>query len=525
MDRQSDFWHSGALVNAELATRMADILAYILDLDGVITDTASVHAKAWKQTFDGFLESRARSSGEDFRPFDEFDDYRRYVDGRPRYDGVRSFLESRGIDLVEGSPSDDPSRDTVHGLGNRKNEIFQDLLTRDDVEVYEDAVRAVKSWKHRGRKVAVVSSSRNCGDVLEAAGLKDTFEIRVDGNTLQELGLPGKPAPDAFLEAARRLGVAPERAAIFEDAVSGVEAGRSGNFAVVVGVDRSGDAEKALRDHGADIVVRSFAELDSPILLSKDQCLEVLRRRLERRRGLALFLDYDGTLTPIVSNPDDAVLSNSMRRVLESLAARLPVAVVSGRDRADVERRVGIPEIYYAGSHGFDISGPAGFREEHEGGESCIPSLDEAEAELSERLDGPRLERKRFALAIHYRNLPDKDVPDIERAVQEVVSRFPDLRMTGGKKIFELRPALDWNKGKAVLWILGALGLSLDETLPVYIGDDVTDEDAFRALAEDGFGLCVGECSKDTAARGSLEDVSEVESFLSELSTLPELVQ
>ncbi len=233
------------------------IEAYLFDMDGVLTDTASVHATAWKQMFDAFLKSR---DGDDFRPFDRSADYDRYVDGKPRYDGVRSFLESRGITLPQGSPNDKPDAETIDGLGNRKNEIVLKLIHDDGVKAYPGSVRLLDALRVAGTKMAVVSSSANAHDVLKAAGLDDRFDTVIDGHAVEDRGLAGKPAPDTYLAGARALGVPAAKAAVFEDALSGVEAGRAGKFGLVVGVDRVGQA-KALKEHGADVVVQDLAEL------------------------------------------------------------------------------------------------------------------------------------------------------------------------------------------------------------------------------------------------------------------------
>jgi beta-phosphoglucomutase family hydrolase len=239
------------------------IRACLFDLDGVLTQTARVHAAAWKEMFDAFLRGRAGRIGESFVPFDPVADYTEYVDGKPRYDGVRSFLASREIQLPEGDPTDPPSAETVCGLGNRKNELVLALLKRDGVQVYDGSVRYVRAVRDAGLHRAVVSASANCRDVLEAAGIADLFEVVVDGIVLVREHLKGKPAPDTFLFAARALDVDAKQAAVFEDALAGVEAGRAGDFHFVVGVDRVGQAE-ALRTHGADVVVRDLAELLDP---------------------------------------------------------------------------------------------------------------------------------------------------------------------------------------------------------------------------------------------------------------------
>ncbi len=232
----------------------------LFDLDGVLTKTAKVHAAAWKEMFDDFLRERAQQTGGPNAAFDPVTDYDEYVDGKPRADGTRSFLASRGIELPEGQPDDPPDALTVHGLGNRKNEIVLRRIREDGVEAYPGSVRYVQAVRAAGLPRAVVSSSANCRDVLVAAGIEDLFDARIDGVVAEQEHLRGKPAPDTFLAGARALGLRPNAAVVFEDALAGVAAGRAGGFGFVVGVDRVGQAE-ALKQHGADIVVTDLAEL------------------------------------------------------------------------------------------------------------------------------------------------------------------------------------------------------------------------------------------------------------------------
>jgi len=236
------------------------VRACLFDLDAVLTETAKVHAAAWKEMFDGYLRERAANSGEEFVEFDAVGDYDEYVDGKPRDEGVSSFLDSRGIDLPQGEKTDGPDAETIDGLGNRKNEIVLRMIKDDGVTAYVGSVRYVRAVGERGLARAVVSSSTNCLEVLEAAGIEDLFQERIDGVVADREHLKGKPAPDTFLAGARALGVEPGQAAVFEDALVGVEAGRAGGFACVVGVDRVGQAQE-LREHGADIVVGDLAEL------------------------------------------------------------------------------------------------------------------------------------------------------------------------------------------------------------------------------------------------------------------------
>jgi beta-phosphoglucomutase family hydrolase len=236
------------------------IRACLFDLDGVLTQTAKLHAAAWKKTFDAFLSERAARSGEQLVPFDEVADYDDYVDGKPRAEGVRSFLAARGIELPEGLPSDGPEAETIHGLGNRKNELVLALIHDQGIEAYEGSIRYVRAVRAAGLLRAVVSSSTNTSEVLAAAAIDDLFEVEIDGLVAEREHLQGKPAPDTFLAAARELRVSADRAAVFEDALAGVAAGRAGGFGFVVGVDRVGQGEE-LRRRGADIVVSDLAEL------------------------------------------------------------------------------------------------------------------------------------------------------------------------------------------------------------------------------------------------------------------------
>jgi beta-phosphoglucomutase family hydrolase len=236
------------------------VTACLFDMDGVLTETATVHATAWKQMFDDYLKQRAGQQGEQFVPFDKDKDYDEYVDGKPRYEGVASFLQSRGIKLPQGDPDDPPDKETIDGLGNRKNEIVLKLIHDHGVDPYPGSVRYVHAARDAGLKRAVVSSSTNTRDVLRAAGIEDLFDDIVDGVVAEREHLAGKPKPDTYLAGARKLGVPASEAAVFEDALAGVAAGHAGHFGLVVGVDRVGQAE-ALHEHGADVVVKDLADL------------------------------------------------------------------------------------------------------------------------------------------------------------------------------------------------------------------------------------------------------------------------
>ncbi len=245
---------------ATVTLQRRDLDAVVFDMDGVVTRTATVHAAAWKKLFDAYLEKRALAEGKPFRPFDAVGDYRQYVDGKPRYDGVHDFLGARGIELPWGKPSDPLDAETICGLGNRKNDYFNQVVAEQGVEPYESTVEFVRRLKRTGFGVAIITSSRNATTILKAAGVADLFPVCIDGHVAERLGLPGKPDPAVFVEATKELGATPARAAIVEDALAGVEAGRAGHFALVIGVDRLDQAD-ALKEHGADVVVKDLDEV------------------------------------------------------------------------------------------------------------------------------------------------------------------------------------------------------------------------------------------------------------------------
>ncbi|MBN2028226.1 MAG: trehalose-phosphatase [Actinobacteria bacterium] len=497
----------------------------VFDLDGVVTRTAKLHAAAWKEMFDLYLEKNAGGSA--FEPFTIEGDYRKYVDGKPRYMGVKSFLDARGIDLPHGTPDDSPSTETICGLGNRKDLLFLRKMKTQGVEVFESSVELIRNLRLRGYRIAIASSSKNCTEVLEAAGIADLFDAQVDGIDIESLDLSGKPDPDMFLEAARRLGIVPTRCVVIEDAISGVQAGRAGGFGLVIGVNRQ-DQEKALREGGADIVVGDLAEIDVEVQIGELSNAIYSFPEIEDRVGerrVAVFLDYDGTLTPIVSRPEDALLAEDMRETLLELASQCTVALVSGRGLRDVRSLVGIADLYYAGSHGFEMAGPNGFSKENEEAAAFLGDLDAAQAYLEENLSGvpgSQVERKRFTIAIHYRNVSEEDKEAVDEVVERAHRRFPRFRRTEGKKVYELQPDIDWHKGRAIEWLMDALDLAEHDYIPFYIGDDITDEDAFDALRTRGITVVVGDGTRCTKAQYRLEDTAEVREFIARLTALLE---
>jgi alpha,alpha-trehalase len=517
---------------------LSEIDAVIFDMDGVITNTAAVHAAAWKQMFDEYLKKRAKQHRHQFQPFDADTDYHRYVDGKPRYDGVKSFLESRDISLPYGNPEDKPDQETICGLGNRKNQYFLQRLKKQGADIYRSSVRFVKQLQSNGVRTAVISASRNAEAVLKAAGVEDLFSIKVDGVDSTELKLNGKPDPAIFLEAAKRLEVKPEKAAIVEDSLAGVEAGRRGKFRLVIGVDRANQGAD-LRERGADIVAQDLSEVEiaqghAPTSAKAQRTLDRLPSALDkedeiverlRAKTSAIFLDYDGTLTPIVQDPKEAMLPDRTRKVIRQLTEHYSVAIISGRDLDDVQKMVGIGDIAYAGSHGLDIVGPGGRYRNQEMGKRFLSMLEDAERELRKAvkdIPGAKVEHKRFAIALHYRQVESAKVNHLQQRFDDILSHYPELRKGTGKKVLELRPDVDWDKGRALHYLLEALYSDSGRILPLYIGDDTTDEDAFRAISDRGIAIAVGSEKRPTAAHCRLKDPEEVTRFLRQLAALAE---
>ncbi len=527
--------------------------AVIFDLDGVITKTALVHARAWKSVFDEYLRLREKRNNEPFREFTHEVDYLTYVDGKPRYDGVRSFLESRGIHIPFGDPSDTLDKETICGIGNKKNMAFLQLIKKQGVEVYPTTIQFIKELKEAGIPSGVISSSKNGRHILQSAGIENLFQTRVDGEVSAQLKLRGKPEGDVFVVAAYNLGAHPGKAVVVEDAISGVQAGRNGGFGLVIGLARK-DNEDALLQNGADIAMKDISEIDlqwiekwfhkkpRPLFKFWDKAERVLdeswqinpdeiRIRINLcyfRSGKSVFfgearpvffLDYDGTLSPIVDRPELAVMSEEMRDVVKRLSKKFTVAIVSGRMREDVEKLIGIEGLIYAGSHGFDISGP-GISMIEPRAKEMIPLIAETIKRLSEHLGsikGILIEEKKFSVAVHYRLVEESYLSRIKDCVNEIIQDNKSLRLMSGKKVFEILPAIDWDKGRAVRWITQALGISWTEASVIYIGDDTTDEDAFRVIRTRGTGILVSQNPRDSAADFRLSSTEEVKNLFSEI--------
>lgn len=499
------------------------IKAAILDLDGVITQTASMHAEAWKQMFDQYNDLRKKKKQQSYEAFSIEKDYPVHIDGMPRYDGVNNFLQSRNIQLPWGDPSDKPGKETICGLGNQKNKIFLERVDRKGVKVIEPNVKVVREWKKSGLKTAIVSSSKNCERILKSVNLESLFDVRIDGVVSVERNLKGKPAPDIFLEAVNELDFKPDEALIVEDALAGVEAGSKGHFRMVIGIG-DGDRISQMKDLGANEVVKSLEDLEINLQTGlKDfkrlpDALEQFQQLADewKNKRIFLFLDYDGTLSPIVDEYDKAFLSENMRMTINDISKICQTAIISGRGMEDVKSRVEIDHLYYAGSHGFEISGPEKFYYEVEKARELIPYLDKIEKELKNDLKaikGVKFERKKFALAVHYRLAAPDQEENVKRKVGAVLKNFKNIDSGRGKKVIEVKPRVYWHKGKAINHLLKVLNPKNESAFIIYIGDDITDEDAFIQIRE-GTGILVGNHGEKTFARYHLKDVNAVRLFL-----------
>jgi len=414
----------------------------------------------------------------------------------------------------------------LHELVDRTARAPEKVQQEFEAETFSSLLALVRELRTCGIKTAIVTASKNGLEELVTAGLSEIFDERVDEHGACQYQLTENPEPDVFLKLAELLMVSPERTAVFEDIPAGVQAGRAGKFGLIIGIDRA-TPPKVLKAQGADLVV---ADLYDFALKTRNGQLKrnaiALPSGLEDRQDMfqlildkppVVFLDYDGTLTPIVERPELALLPEHTRRTLRQLVQHCTVGIISGRDRTTVHQLVNVDSLVYAGSHGFDISGPKDGNIQYEIGSQYLPVLDQVEAWLHERLHsvpGVLIERKKFSVAVHYRLVATRDLDSVRSAVNTVVSHHSNIRIIEGKKLFDLQPRIDWDKGKALFWLLQALNLTREQVVPFFLGDDLTDEDAFKVLQDDGIGITVEDTSRFTYATYRLNNPDEVDQFL-----------
>lgn len=486
--------------------------AVIADMDSVLTRMTCLHERAWQQTLNDFLRSRNRQLGEQHAEF-AHSEYRRRLDGKLRCQGAADFLAARHIELPFGRPDDAPGTATVCGIGNRKEEILIGLLESEGVAVYEDALMSLRRWRKGGLKLAAISASCNCRNMLRLIELENHLDVIVDGELAREFGLQNKA--ELMLEAARQLDVDPAESLVLEDTTAGVRAGKKSGFGLVIGVNRNHHAAE-LENAGADAVARSLAALRFPRRLPS--ALEDLQRLVTSRPELpmALFLDFDGTLTSMPEDPRQVSVSEGIVDSIRKLSRGCTLGVISGRDREDLQSRLQVEGILYAGSHGLDIAGP-GYQKIRPDAEAAIPEVEEAEIRLREALEGISgvfVERKRFAVAVHFRRVrSDVGIQQVKRVVDAVLADT-GLRKRQGTQVLELEPNVQWDKGNAVEWLMETTEVDPEQALVIYIGDDETDEDVFAALAGRAIGIRVSGEVVPSLADYHLAGLDEVEKFL-----------
>lgn len=443
------------MVISKLTINTEQYDAVLFDLDGVVTRTADTHASAWKKLFDEYLKKKSNS--DHYLPFDIKDDYVRHVDGKPRYKGVQDFISSRNIAIPYGSIQDAPDKETICGLGNRKNIIFSNLLKTDGVNVYESTIDLIKQLRKNGLKTAVVSSSKNCLKVIKAAEIEDLFDTRVDGVVSENLGLPGKPEPDIFLEAAKILDADVIRCVVVEDALSGVEAGKKGGFGMVIGVNR-GDQATQLKEKGAHVVVDDLSEIGTGVLLKNlPNALQSFGKIIGQIGGkeIVIFISYDSILSHSPVFAPGAALNQIIAKILAPLGGPFTVFLIAKENPEQVKKQIHIDNIYYVGSDdsgGYVVKGPGG--QSVEIGKHCKQS-----------------------------------------------------------------PRLDRNKGSIVESILEKFNLVSQSIFPIYFGDNVTDKDVFAAVAPIGLGIALGDALHCSNADFRMDSPKQIGQFFRRLSS------
>lgn len=427
------------------------------------------------------------------------------------------------------SPNTTQANTTSHALEEffpkpekQGDALLKSLGNRAKVRVYEDTIQQLGQWRLQGIKIALVHSGEFTKKLSQKKNIANLFDIVVDDPKIT------KDGKNPFKEATQQLRIKPKECVLIKSDLSPEMKKLDDEFAFVIGLNRAGN-KRILYEQGADTVLDDLEELElfhypetdtyysqtlPSVFMAQTGFHDIIRYKKP-----VLFLDYDGTLSPIVPHPEDAVISDEMRAILHDCAKRHTVSVISGRDMEDVKERVGVEDVIYAGSHGMRISGPNGLFMENKESEAILSRMDQIEKKLHhifhKKIKGIQIERKKHAIAVHYRNAATEDVSYIYSEVKKIVKNNADFRMGEGKKIFEIKPDIDWHKGKALMWIMEKLELLDDpDVIPIYIGDDVTDEDGFRTISDMGVGILVGYHHKPSAADFRLDDVDQVAKFL-----------
>lgn len=484
---------------------MGEIKAFIFDLDGVLTQTHELHAKAWQQVFSSFGD------------FDINSDYQSYIDGRTREEGIKAFLASRGLVRNEHQ---------IRELAEQKNRFFLEMLEQEGPHVIEESVSFLKMLREQNIPMAVVSSSRNCHTILKKAGISDFFKVVVEPHVVEPQSLRSKPYPDYFLHASQILQVAPDACAVIEDSVAGIRAAKAGLFKKVYGlsIHQNTEHEKALQKAGADRIINSLWEVEETSdLYPLPNALTSFEKIFPpgHFKRYFIFLDFDGTLSPIVPDPAEAVPLSGVLELIRECSLYFPIAIITGRDSDVIKRLINLPSLYYAACHGFEITGPENYHYTLEEAQKLKPLFDLAQEHLTIKLGafpGIVIERKRYGLAFHYRMISSTKLRStIIETIKDYCLDHPSLRFMKGEEVIELQPRLDWDKGKALLKLYEVLQLDPDDSPPLYCGDGQTDEDAFREMQNWGIPILASEELRLTLARYHLKGPFEIKLFLEKI--------
>ncbi len=501
----------------QLVEKKENIKAYIFDLDGVLTQTHNLHARAWNKLFLEFLGKRRQgphTENEDLHDYDDKNDYQRFLDGKPRLEGIKSFFRSRNIPYEEN---------LIRELGEKKNIFYQKLLEMEGPHTVPESVSFIQKLREHNVPMAVVSSSRNCRLILKMAGIDDYFKVIIDPQIAESKHLQGKPRPDYFIEAAQKLNKRQNECAIVEDSLAGVKAGKDGDFKKVYAIklDKDKQAMEKLKAEGADQVLSSLWEIkEAQEMLTLPDVFTVFKDIFpeSEKKNYFLFLDFDGTLSPIVAEPEKARPLEGIKEIVQRCSEFFPVCIITGRDTEVIKKLLPLTDIYYAACHGFEITGPKEYHYELPEALALIPVFDKAQHLLTLRLsamEGLIIERKKFGLAFHYRKIgSDSVIAELKKEIQEYCLNHQELRFQLGEKVIEIQPHLNWDKGKALLKLYQVLNLKMKDTPPLYLGDGNTDEDAFREMRDCGVPILASIEARPTLARYHLKGPQKVKKFL-----------
>ena len=501
--------------------QMNNIKGIIFDMDGVVTQTATLHFEAWKTTLDEFLLELNPTENKLFTE----EDYFYYLDGMPRNEGLSNFLTSRKITSYNHQAK------WIRQLSDKKNKYFQKLLKKQPVDYFSDTLQFIEFLLLHKYQIALISSSKNCVPILQSANIEHLFPVYVDGIISEQLNIAGKPEPDIFLEAAKRLKLPPQECLVIEDALSGVKAAKNGQFGKVIALDRNKKLYPQFLELKPDYILPDLSKAQQlfNIEIRHKQpmygltALPSIHRLMKHCYQFIIFLDYDGTLTPIVERPEQAILSPSMHDCLNSLSQEYLTVIISGRELNDLKGHIKISTLFYSGNHGLEFIGPQSYYQMGAEFKEEIGELYDCLSQKLKQISGCLIENKTFSLSVHYRLVDNENVKLIEKQIDAALANYPRLKKHYGKKVYEIRPNILWNKGIASNAILEKFKLNNPHLIPIYIGDDVSDEDAFEVFQTKGITIKVEQNPSDTKANYFLNSPLEVQRFLTQLSFLKEI--